>query len=401
MRNDAKKFHLAFSLSSGIPITSGNEGEGLSSVERNAKPQAAFAFTLIEMVLALGILGILLVAGQSAIRLAGHSVPSSSSPNYSAGNGQRALAQLSSELAYAQSITAMSATSITFTVAARGSDSSPETICYSWDGVTGDPLTRQYNSDAAVNLVSNVNSFSLLYDKKAVTAATTYNTSAPTTLYSYDNSSFLTSATGLASTEWLSQSFSPNIPANATSWKVTSVKIKASQDVAPGGSFYVQIRPSFGGIPSTAVLQQTTVNGSSLPGSAGWYTVNFASPVTISAGVQGALTLQFVSQASYPLLSLLGIQIGTQYCPPADIVCQISGATGLPIAYTTNSGTSWSNVSNAAMYCYVMGTYTSPNASSTNYYLENVRASLQLGSNGDSAVRTGINVLNLPQVTGP
>ena len=89
---------------------------------------SSLAFTLVEMVLALGILGVLMLAGQSAIRIAGHSVPSSSSPTYSAGNGQRAMAQLASELSYATSITTMTATSVTFTVAARGSDSSPETI---------------------------------------------------------------------------------------------------------------------------------------------------------------------------------------------------------------------------------------------------------------------------------
>jgi len=165
----------------------------------NAKPQAgdsssfilhpsSVGFTLIEMVLALGILGVLMLAGQSAIRIAAHSVPSSSSPTYSAGNGQRALAQLASELSYATSITSMTSTSVVFTVAARGSDTSPETISYSWDGVVGDPLTRQYNSNAAQNVASTVNAFSLLYDKRSTAAATTYSTSATTTLYSYDNS---------------------------------------------------------------------------------------------------------------------------------------------------------------------------------------------------------------------
>ena len=43
------------------------------------------------------------------------------------------------------------------------------------------------NSNAAVNVVSNVNSFSLLYDKKSVVAPTTYSSSATSTLYSYSN----------------------------------------------------------------------------------------------------------------------------------------------------------------------------------------------------------------------
>jgi prepilin-type N-terminal cleavage/methylation domain-containing protein len=354
------------------------------------------AFTLVEMVLALGILGVLMLAGQSAIRIAAHSVPNSSSPTYSAGNGQRALAQLASELSYATSITSMTSTSVTFTVGARGSDSSPETICYSWDGVVGDPLTRQYNSDAAQNLCTSVNAFSLLYDKRSAAAATTYGTSASTTLYSYDNSLPWTSTNGLSSSEWASQSFNPTLPSNATTWTVTSVKFKACQDTHPGGQFYVQIRPSSSAVPSQSVLQQTTVNGSSLPTSVGWQTVNFASPVSIPAGVQGALTFQWVSNASYYILLL-----GPYYCPPADIQFQSFGASSLAPAYSSNSGSSWTNTTNTGIYCYIYGTYTTPNPVTLNYYLENVRASLQLGSNVDAAVRTGIPILNQPQVTGP
>ena len=88
-------------------------------INRNGK-SSAVAFTLVEMVLALGILGVLMLAGQSAIMVAGHSVPSSNSPTYSTGNAQRALDLLAGELRYATGITSMTSTSVTFTVAARG-----------------------------------------------------------------------------------------------------------------------------------------------------------------------------------------------------------------------------------------------------------------------------------------
>ncbi|HEY1686401.1 MAG TPA: prepilin-type N-terminal cleavage/methylation domain-containing protein [Tepidisphaeraceae bacterium] len=360
------------------------------------------AFTLVEMVLAMVILSVLMLAGQSAIRIAGHSVPSSSSPTYSTGNSQRGLSQLAADLSYARTITAMTSTSITFTVAARGSDSSPETICYSWDGVVGDPLTRQYNSDPAVNLVTSVNAFSLLFDKKVVASPTTYSTSATSTLYSYDNTSLLTATAGLASNLWIAQAFNPSLPSNATSYKITSVKFKACQDVSPGGQFYVQIRPSYGAVPGSQILEQATINGSSLPGSVGWTTVNFTSPVSVPAGEQTALTFQWVSNATYSLLNILGIIIGSSSCPPADIQYQSSLATSLSPAASTNSGSSWSTGGGGqGLYCYIYGSYTTPNATTYNYYLANVRASLQLGSNSDSAVRIGIPMLNLPQVTGP
>lgn len=363
-------------------------------------------FTLIEMVLALGILSILLVAGQSAIRIAGHSLPDSNSPTFSSEIGEQALAQLASELRYAQSVTQMSANSITFTVAARGTDSSPETICYSWDGTPGDPLTRQYNSDAPVNVETNVNSFSLLYDKSSAPATTTYTTSSANLLYSYTAGSGaafrLSSSTG--SGGWLSQSFTPSLPANVTAWNVTKVQYYASQDNYAGGQFYVQIRPSSGGLPGQnfPTPQQTTVNGNSLPGGYSWYTTTFTNPVTLPAGSQAALTFQWISDAyKPPVLNVLGLIIlGGAYYPPADIACRANGASA-PFLATSSDGNSWSNQPGAAVWCYVYGTYTTPNPPTYNYFLQNVRASIQLGSSPDAAVRTGIELLNQPQVTGP
>jgi hypothetical protein len=186
------------------------------------------------MVLALAILGILLLAGQSAIRIAGHSLPDSNSPTYSTGNAQRALAQLASELRYARSITQMTANSITFTVAPRGADTSAETISYSWDGTAGDPLTRQYNSDSPANVVTNVNAFSLLYDKRSTPAPTTYSVSAQTTLYSYYVNTYWNTTSALQSSQWISQSFTGPSPAS-NSWPVRTA--------TPAGSFMCKSAP--------------------------------------------------------------------------------------------------------------------------------------------------------------
>jgi hypothetical protein len=138
------------------------------------------------------------------------------------------------------------------------------------------------------------------------------------------------------------------------------------------------------------------VNGSSLSSGLSWYTVNFASPITLPAGIQAALAFQWVSNASYYILIL-----GPYYCPPADIQYQGSNATGPAMAASSNSGSSWTDYSGTSLDCYVYGTYTTPNSPTTNYYLENARASLQLGTNADAAVRTGISLLNQPQVSGP
>ena len=96
-------------------------------------------------------------------------VPSSTSPTYAAILGYEAVGQMSTELAGALHITERTATAITFTVADRNGDGSPERIRYAWSGVVGAPLTRQYNGGGVVDVLADVQTFELGYDLKSVT----------------------------------------------------------------------------------------------------------------------------------------------------------------------------------------------------------------------------------------
>src|SRR5438105_15826693 len=81
--------------------------------------RGAAAFTLVEMVVSLGILSVLTVAIASAIVIAARAVPDGrgrAGQIAAAGKGADLLSQ---ELYYAQSVTPTSATSVTFTMAPR------------------------------------------------------------------------------------------------------------------------------------------------------------------------------------------------------------------------------------------------------------------------------------------
>src|SRR5205085_11935458 len=108
------------------------------------KCRLAHAFTLFELLVSLLILSVLTLAIGSAFVVATRAVPdghATPSQVVAAGAGADVMAR---ELYYAQSVTAMSPTSVTFSVAPRGTDTVAETITYSWSGKTGDPLLRQY-----------------------------------------------------------------------------------------------------------------------------------------------------------------------------------------------------------------------------------------------------------------
>src|SRR5580765_8068353 len=123
-------------------------------------------FTLIEVLLSAAIIAVIMLGLQSAMVLAARAAPSRTTSNAAALRSGRALDQLTSDLSYATSITTMTATTIEFTVPDRNGDSQPETIRYSWTGVSGDPLLRTVNNHTPAAIAPSVNEFQLIYDKR-------------------------------------------------------------------------------------------------------------------------------------------------------------------------------------------------------------------------------------------
>jgi len=128
-------------------------------------------FTVVEMVLSMAVMTVLLGGIASALVIAGRAVPGTATPVSLTVAGYYAAERLARELYAAQTITARSATSITFTVADRNADSNPETIQYSWSGVAGDPLTRKYNNGTAGAVLDNVQQLNLTYVTQVISGA--------------------------------------------------------------------------------------------------------------------------------------------------------------------------------------------------------------------------------------
>ncbi len=118
--------------------------------------------TLLEMLISLSIVGLVLGGLASAVLVASHALPDRQPELSRRRAATEALNQLASDLAFATTVSAISNVAVTFTVADRGhGGAGAETISYSWSGVEGDPLTRTYNSNAALTLVEGVKSLTL------------------------------------------------------------------------------------------------------------------------------------------------------------------------------------------------------------------------------------------------
>lgn len=119
-------------------------------------------FTLIELVVSMSIMTILLGAMVSALLISSQALPGKNAAEEQSIAAAEALQQIERELRFATSITSLSATAITFTVADRGHGSAgPETIRYCWTGTDGASLTRSYNGGSSTTVVQNVTDFNI------------------------------------------------------------------------------------------------------------------------------------------------------------------------------------------------------------------------------------------------
>ena len=112
-------------------------------------------FTLIELVVSLGIVAVLSMALGSTILISTRALPNAGGgPETKAASG-RALQILGADIRLATSVAMPDVRTLTLTVRDQTGDAVDETITYAWAGSSGDPFTRTYNADV-VTLIPSV-----------------------------------------------------------------------------------------------------------------------------------------------------------------------------------------------------------------------------------------------------
>lgn len=129
------------------------------------------AVTLIELLVSMTVMSVLMTGLASALVIASRALPSDQSPVSLTLDAQYASEQIAGELFCAQSFSEETPTAVTFTVADRDADTVAETIRYAWSGIAGDPLTRQYNGGAIVNVIENAYEFNLTYEVATISGS--------------------------------------------------------------------------------------------------------------------------------------------------------------------------------------------------------------------------------------
>jgi prepilin-type N-terminal cleavage/methylation domain-containing protein len=112
-------------------------------------------FSLIEMVISLGVIGVLVAAMGSSVVLATRTLPDAGSGSDASITIARTLDAIRSDLRTAKLAQLLDTGTLAISVPDRTGDEVDDLIIYEWDGIAGDPLTRRVGTEAAVSLIAS------------------------------------------------------------------------------------------------------------------------------------------------------------------------------------------------------------------------------------------------------
>lgn len=344
-------------------------------------------YTLIETLLALGVMSVLAGALGSVLLIAVRAIPSaqtargSASPTASAGG---ALDLIASELRYATAVTKGTTTQIEFTTPDRDGDGTPEALAYAWSGVAGDPLTRRVNGGAATTFVPNLETLALTYTWRTLATTTlgTLSTGSSTNLSAYDHASPTPYSVGPA--VGVGMTLKPTMPAGALSYSISKVSIKLRRGSTSGGPAFdvVVYGVNAQGTPTSTILaSKTNIDAGSLANSLEWYEADLV-VAGMPAGSAFAVAVMYRS--------------GTEPCR-AGTFTSGSMSPGEGLLTTANAGASWTLSSTSALCVKIEGRITTRDrTTSTVRTLERVDLHVQTRDAGSQAVDVSALTRNRP-----
>ncbi|MCA9041589.1 MAG: hypothetical protein KDA65_14645 [Planctomycetaceae bacterium] len=345
-------------------------------------------YTLIELVVSVAASSMLVLGLGSSLYLAGQAVAPSEVLEDTL-IATEALHNLTDDVQNAIYLSEHTDKAIEFVVRDMDGDGSPDVIRYEWGGTPGDPLLKKINYGTAVEVIDHVESFELKYNTRSTTEYFPPSlVESAEQLLGGDLITFsgTQKVRAVESASWPGFYFTPSLGAGAEGWNVTKVKLGLLQyDGSDNGTFYLQMRPATSDhLPTSEVLEQQLVQESSLS------------------------TVMTLEEFDFAVKGLL----------PTDRLCGVlqhdSGTYSAKVKYdnrkgnatrhqveSMNSGASWLAEEDELVFHEIWGTYYSEAGSGMTVirdYYTGLNASLQLGDTTASLVRTGIPLLNSPEL---
>jgi len=156
------------------------------------------AYTLLELMVALGSASVLMVGLSSALFIASQGLKLDHGASASRGRADAVVGRLLADARTATRYRSVTPTAVEFDVADRTGDGAADRLRYAWSGVAGSPLTRSLNGNSAVTLLPDVRALSFGSTTRAVVAQNVMTTALNTNLVFWSQAT-PTAATGVTS----------------------------------------------------------------------------------------------------------------------------------------------------------------------------------------------------------
>lgn len=345
------------------------------------------AFTLIETVLSLGIVGVIAVSMTSIMLLTSRAMPSVGDADVVNVSSREVASRIASELASATSITDLTTRSITFTVPDRDSDGLEETFRYGWGGAPGDPLVWTYNGGSPITVAGNVQDFTLLAESTTVTQTVAGPSAWGTEVVLHEQPAPPTTSLTISGLNRAAHFFKPDFPAGTTGWTVTRASLKMRRAGATTTTPVLRVSfvsPGITGTPDLGAFQLTLGDTSAVTSTTEWLSVPYICATTPTYPTSQGLFLYAAPTT------------GTTASTAADLGVT-AGCANYPSYYcTTNTALLlWNTDYDDGLGCTIWGKFYGP-TTKTSTAQRYVRAEVRLKIGDAATSHASAQLLNRP-----
>ena len=339
----------------------------------------ARGFTLIEMVVSLGIVSIIAMASAGVMRLASRAATTQADPLAEASGPGEALRQIQQDLRLATRILRADTTSLRFQTPDRNGDALPETIEYAWSGVAGAQATRSVNGSPASTFLTNVTGLDFSLEVASVTAGASASNVAETRVVTEPTSSGGTD--DVTCDRAVGIYLGPTLASNVRSWRPTRIRVRMQRDESPRGNVTVQLRIAQGDAPSGALLASWTLSDSTLSSSASYQTFTVPASVVLDRETPVALSILAVNPST-------GVEVvAAKNNPPT---------SNTFVTQLNSGGTSWVRVATNAAFAELYAETSVGSVGTTQQRAIRANVGVSVGGVSGGVIRANFPLLNQP-----
>lgn len=213
----------------------------------------AAGFSLVELLLSLGVLVVVLGAATSVVSFVARGVAGPDDPGTRTLAARAAADMLLADSALAHAVQVDSPGDITLTLPDVDEDGVDEVVQYAWSGTAGESLVRTVNGQS-VALVEDVEGFTLVCEsstREAESGAT--SVTGPIERIAGVTPLATTATTALIGTRVFGQRFVPRLDASAASWNLREVALWITRHGLPDSTGVVELRTDSNGEPGSVL----------------------------------------------------------------------------------------------------------------------------------------------------